>query len=168
MLGVRAPPVKPRRLMETKQRPKTHYTIHSKPNDAFTIRPTHKSQTAIVGFHKFEDAMFIGKMIETYYIRQKELPDTKEVGTLILPNSDEKYDVLHYVYIQEWDFDDLKLLCTRNILDIVSVQDIRNSKNGYSFSGVIYTFEAPLEFYQARYDELYKAMTLNEPDNGPY
>lgn len=168
MLGVRTPPVKPRKLMETNQRPKTHYTIHSKPNDAFTIRPTHKSQTAIVGFRSFDDAMFIGKMIETYYIRQKELPDTKDVGSLILPNSEEKYDVLRYVYIQEWEFDDLKLMCTRNILDIVSVQDIRNSKNGYSFSGVVYKFEAPLEFYQERFDELYKAMTLNDPDDGPY
>ena len=169
MLGIRTPPTKPRKLMETNQRPKTHYTIHSKPNDVFTIRPSHKSQTAIVGFHKFDDAMFIGKMIETYYIRQKELPDTKEVGSLILPSSDQEYDVLHYVYIQEWSFDDIKLLCTRNILDLVSVQNIRKSKGGdYSFSGSVYTFEAPLEFYQERFNELYKAMTLNDPDDGPY
>ena len=165
MLGVRTPPMRPRKLMETNQRPKTHYTIHSKPNDAFTIRPSHKSQTAIVGFHKFDDAMFIGKMIETYYIRQKELPDTKEVGTLILPNSDQEHDVLHYVYIQEWKFDELKLMCTRNVLDVVSVQNIINSiGGGYSFSGSIYKFEAPLEFYQERFEELIKAMTLNDLD----
>jgi hypothetical protein len=164
MLGVRVPPVKPRGKAKTNQRPKTHYTIHTKPNDAFTIRPDEKSQTAIVGFHKFDDAMFIGKMIETYFIRQKELPDTKEAGTLILPMSEQKYDVLHYVYIQEWKFDELKLMCTRNILDVVSVQDIVNSKGGYSFAGVVYKFEAPVEFYQARYDELFKAMTLNDLD----
>jgi hypothetical protein len=126
------------------------------------MRPDEKSKTAIIGFHKYDDAMFIGKMIETYFIRQKELPDTKEAGTLILPSSDQKYDVLHYLYIQEWKFDELKLMCTRNILDVVSVQDIVNSKGGYSFAGVVYKFEAPIEFYQARYDELFKAMTLND------
>lgn len=155
MLGIRTPPVRPRRLLETNQRPKTHYTIHSQPNDAFTIRPSHRSQTAIVGFQSFEDAMFIGKMIETYYVRQNELPDTKEVGSLILPSSDQNHDVLRYVYIQEWVFDDLKLMCTRNILDVVSVQDILKSKEGYLFSGDIYKFDAPLEFYQARFNELY-------------
>ena len=160
MLGVRPPPVKPRGKVKTNQKPKIHYTIHSKPNDAFTMRPSEKSQTAIIGFHKYDDAMFIGKMIETYFIHQKELPDTKEAGKLILPMSEQKYDVLHYVYIQEWKFDELKLMCTRNILDIVSVQDIVNTKDGCSFAGVVYKFEAPVDFYQERFDELFKAVTM--------
>ena len=166
MLGIRAPPVRPRGRAKTNQRPKTHYTIHSKPNDAFTIRPHEKSNTAIVGFHKYDDAMFIGKMIETYFVRQKELPDTKEAGTLILPISEQKVDVLNYLFIQEWKFDELKVMCTRNVLDMVSVQNIVNPRGGYSFAGVVYKFEAPIGFYQERFDELFKAITLSDSDEG--
>lgn len=155
MLGTRHPSARPRGRAKTNQRPKTHYTIHSKPNDAFTLRPDEKSQTAIVGFHKFDDAMIIGKMIEAYLVRQNELPDTKEVGSLILPMSDKKIDVLSYLFIQEWKFDDIKLMCTRNVLDMVSVQNIVNPKGGYSFSGFVYKFEAPIGFYQSRFEELF-------------
>ena len=157
MLGVRPPPLKPRVRFKTNQKPKIHYTIHSKPNDAFTMRPNEKSQTAIIGFHKYDDAMFIGKMIESYFLRQKELPDTKEAGTLILPMSEQKVDVLNYLFIQEWKFDELKLMCTRNVLDVISVQNILNSKGGYSFAGVVYKFEAPVDFYQERFDELFSS-----------
>ena len=165
MLGVRPPPVKPRGRAKTNQKPKIHYTIHSKPNDAFTMRPHEKSNTAIIGFHKYDDAMFIGKMIESYFLRQNELPDTSEVGTLILPMSEQKVDVLNYLFIQEWKFEDLKVMCTRNVLDMVSVQDILNSRGGYSFTGVVYKFEAPPDFYQERFEELFKALsTFNDLD----
>ena len=104
-------------------------------------------------------------MIESYFLRQNELPDTNEVGTLILPMSEQKVDVLNYLFIQEWKFEDLKVMCTRNVLDMVSVQDILSSRGGYSFTGVVYKFEAPPDFYQERFEELFKALsTFNDLD----
>jgi hypothetical protein len=121
-------------------------------NDAFTLRINEKSRTAVVGFTKWDDAILIGKMMETHYIRKKEWPDMQSAGSLILPSASEA-QVLRILYIQEWEFDDLKLLCTRNILDMISVDDILDQKTSYSFSGNSYTFNAPTDFYRDRFEE---------------
>lgn len=149
-----APPTKPRIRPKTNQKPKNYWTIHTHPNDAFTLKISEKVRTSIVGFKEIDDALFIGKMIETHFIRQKEWPDTKSEGTLILPNS-QVGDVLQYIYIQKWVFDDLKMTCTKNFLDMISVDSILNTKNGYSFEGNVFKFDAPIEFYQKRFVELY-------------
>jgi hypothetical protein len=92
-------------------------------------------------------------MLETYFMREKEWPDTKLVGTLVLPSS-KNSDVLSHVYIQKWDFDELKVTCTKNIMDMLSVDALVSTKNGYSFAGDVYKFEAPIEFYRERFDEI--------------
>jgi hypothetical protein len=138
--------------MKTNQRSRNYYTLHSRMNDAFTLRINEKSRTAVVGFTKWDDAILIGKMMETHYIRKKEWPDMQSAGSLILPSASEA-QVLRILYIQEWEFDDLKLLCTRNILDMISVDDILDQKTSYSFSGNSYTFNAPTDFYRDRFEE---------------
>lgn len=148
-----APPAKPRFQPKTNQANKKYFTIHSKPNNAFTLRLAEEARTAIVGFKSVEDAFFVSQMIETHFVHQKEWPDTNSVGPLILPNS-QVGEVLQYVYIHQWSFDDLKMLCTRNVLDMIAVETIQIRKTGYSFSGNSYTFSAPLEFYKERFDEL--------------
>ena len=166
MLGVKSPPFRPAKMAQTNQRPKTYYTIHSHPNDAFTMKINEKQKTTIVGFKDFDDAILIGRMLETHYWRQKELPDMTRVGALILPNPDAG-DVLHHLYVQKWEFDELKLQCTRNILDLLSVDHFKNTKAGYRFMGEIYSFEAnDFDFYRFRFEELLPVN--NDPDNGPY
>lgn len=153
-MATSTPILRPRPIIKTNQSNRNYYTLHSGANDAFTLKINEKSRTSIVGFTKWDDAIFIGKMMETHYIRQKEWPDTRSAGSLVLP-SPPMGDVLHILYIQEWKFDDLKMLCTRNILDMISVDDISTRKSTYSFHGNVYRFEAPIEFYQMRFDELY-------------
>jgi len=136
----------------TDMKKRSYYTIQTKPNDVFTLRISDKMKTAVVGFKEIDDAIFIGKMLESYFIQQKEWPETKLQGTLILPAS--QSDILHHLYVQKWNFEELKLTCTKNILDMISVDSIINTKNGYSFSGEAYKFEAPIEFYQERFNEL--------------
>jgi hypothetical protein len=152
--AVAAPPVKPRLAPKTNQKPKYYWTIHSHPNDAFTLKINEKVRTSVVGFREIDDALFIGKMIETHFVRQKEWPDTRSEGSLILPSS-QVGDVLSHIYVQKWEFNDLKLTCTKNFLDMISVDAIVNTKNGYSFSGNLFKFEAPIEFYKERLDELF-------------
>lgn len=158
---VAAPPDKPRRRSKTIPRPKLFYTIHTRPNDAFTLKLSSETKTSVVGFKDWEDALFIGKMIETHFIKEKEWPDTKEEGPLTLPTS-AIGDVLRYVYIQQWDFDELKLTCTKNFLDLIGVEGIGKKKNGnYTFDGSVYRFHAEWDFYRLRLKELW---FLNEPD----
>ena len=158
---VASPPVKPRRLSKTIPKPKNFFTIHTLPNDAFTIKLDPNSKTSVVGFKDWDDALFIGKMVETYFIREKEWPDTKEAGSLLLPTS-EIGEVLHHLYIQKWDFDELKLICTKNFLDLVEVDSITKKKlGGYTFEGNLFKFQADLDFYRMRLKELW---FVNEPD----
>jgi hypothetical protein len=111
-----------------------------------------------VGFRDWDDAIFVGKMLETYFIHQREWPVTYEVGTLILPSAkDLNPDILYHMYIQQWDFDELKLTCTKNFLDMISVDDIikKKAQGGYTFAGEAYRFEADWDFYRGRLAEIH-------------
>lgn len=149
-----APPIKPVAKSRTNQLPRTYFTIHTHPNDAFTLNMSDKTRTSIVGFREIDDAIYVGRMIETHFIRHKEWPDTRSVGTLVLPLA-QVGDVLRYVYVQKWEFDELKVECTRNFLDFISVDALVDTKKGYSFSGQAYRFDADWDYYRARIGELY-------------
>jgi len=156
-----APPTKPRRTAKTIPKPQNFFTIHTQPNDAFTLKLHDEGRTSVVGFKDWDDALFIGKMIETHFIREKQWPDTREAGSLILPNS-MVGDVLHHIYIQKWDYDELKLTCTKNFLDLIGVDGIIKKKlGGYTFDGNVYRFTADWDFYRLRLKELW---FVNEPD----
>jgi hypothetical protein len=159
---IAAPPSKPRRLAKTIPKPRNFFTIHTHPNDAFTLKLDDNHRTSVVGFSDWDDAMFISKMIETYFISEKEWPDTKKSGSLILPVAHGPEDVLNHLYIQKWEFDELKLVCTRNFLDLIGVENVVKKKvGGYTFDGNMYRFSADWDFYRTRLKELW---IVNEPD----
>lgn len=155
-MPVLSPPNKPVTIKKIRQKPNKYYTLHTHKNDAFTVKINENSRTSIVGFRMWDDAFLIGQMIETYFINNKEWPDTRTPGTLILPNS-QVGDVLSFVHIQQWEFNDLKYMCTSNILDMVSVDNLGTKKTGYAFSGKSMKFSAPIEFYQDRFNLLLSA-----------
>jgi hypothetical protein len=148
-LVITRPPPRP-----TLDRPDKYYTLHSKPNDAFTLKMPYMKRTSIVGFKQWDDALHIGKMIETYFIHNKDWPDTQS-DSLFLPNSQLGERDLEHIYIQMWEFEELKVECTKNMLDMISVEEIM-SKNSSAFSlaGDMITFNAPDEFYRLRFEEL--------------
>ena len=153
MAVILSPPAKPRVKIETIQRGKKYFTIQTNQNHVFTLKAHDNARTSVVGFKKWDDAFFISKMIETYYNEQKEWPVLEIGKTIVLPES-RPSDVLRHLYIQEWEFEELKFECTRNILDFMSIERIVNKKTTYSFNGYQYTFSAPVEFYMIRFDEL--------------
>jgi hypothetical protein len=152
------PPVKPRRASKTNQTNRKYYTLHTNKNDAFTLRVNEKARTSIVGFTDWDNAMFVGKMLETYFVSQMEWPMTYEVGALILPSAQGPTDVLHHLYIQQWEFDELQLTCTRNFLDMISIDEIvkRKAHGGYVFAGSAFTFDTDTDFYRQRLDEIWE------------
>ena len=155
MATISLPPTRPRLNARTKQKPRKYYTIHSNPNNAFTLKINEDIRTAVVGFREITDALTISNMIETHYIEKKEWPDMAQIDTLILPEG--RLTDLVYIFIREWEFDDLKFECTRNILDMISVDQILKKKSSYSFSGNTFQFSAPVEFYQNRFNELFES-----------
>ena len=147
-----APPAPPRVKLPTAQTRRQYYTIHSNRNNAFTLKLNEDTKTAIVGFVKVEDAVVVGNMIETYYIEKKEWPSLYGVDDLSLPEG--RLNHLSHVFVQEWEFDDIKMNCTRNFLDFISVEKLTPKNAKYSLDGNLYIFEAPTEFYRDRLDEL--------------
>jgi hypothetical protein len=132
------------------RKPNNYYTLHSKQNDIFSIKIEECDKTTVVGFKNKSDADFIAKMIETHFLETNEWPYTRNEGTLMLPKS--KVENLQYVFVHQWDFEDLKLTCTGNIMDMVSVDGIIDRNSTYSFTGNLYKFEAPLDFYKDRFE----------------
>jgi hypothetical protein len=60
------------------------------------------------------------------------------------------------LYIQQWNFDELQVTCTKNFLDMISIDDIvkRQAQGGYVFTGKSYSFMAEWDFYRQRLDEI--------------
>jgi len=152
-MATAAPPVRPRIQFSTDQASRKYYTIHSNKNNAFTLKLSEDVRTAIVGFAKMEDAVRVGNMIETYYIEKKEWPDLYGSNELVLPEG--RLGVLAHIFIEQWEFDELKLTCTSNFLDFISVEKLTPKSNKYGLAGDMYIFQAPDDFYRARLAELY-------------
>ena len=152
MATIAAPPRRPPRSIQTRRGGKFYWTIHTHPNNAFTVRMNDDSPTAIVGFKNVDNALVIGKMIETYYMTQQEWPDT--TGQLLLPPPHD--GDLNFLFLQKWDFADLQVECTKNFLSMVAIDNLGTTKRGFNFDGKMLSFEAPIEFYVARLEELFE------------
>jgi len=152
MATIAAPPRRPLgRSIQTRRGGKFYWTIHTHPNNAFSVRVNENSKTALVGFKNVDHAILIGKMIETHYLVQNEWPSTD--GQLILPAPHD--GDLNFLFLQKWDFAELKVECTKNFLSMVAIDNLETTKQGFNFDGKILSFEAPLEFYVVRLAELF-------------
>ena len=153
-----APPQKPRINTRTGFRTRNHYTIHSSPNNLFSLR-TRDDRTAIVAFHRRDDAILMAKMMEVYFRHQKELPPVQKEGddqSLYLPDAKSELQ-LDFLYLNNNEFDDLKVICTQNVLQMITIEQLKEHKQGYSILGNVHLFEAPVEYYRLRFDELFGA-----------
>ena len=110
------------------------------------------SSTSIVGFKNVDNALVIGKMIETYYMTQQGWPDTS--GQLLLPPPHD--GDLNFLFLQKWDFAQLQVECTKNFLSMVAIDNLQTTKRGFNFDGKMLSFEAPAEFYAERLDEIFR------------
>ena len=152
MATIVSPPRRPPRSIQTRRGGKFYWTIHTHPNNAFSVRVNENSKTALVGFKNVDNALVIGKMIETYYMTQQEWPDT--TGQLLLPPPHD--GDLNFLFLQKWDFADLQVECTKNFLSMVAIDNLGTTKRGFNFDGKMLSFEAPIEFYVARLEELFE------------
>ena len=152
MATIVSPPRRPPRSIQTRRGGKFYWTIHTHPNNAFTVRMNDDSPTAIVGFKNVDNALVIGKMIETYYMTQQEWPNTS--GQLLLPPPHD--GDLNFLFLQKWDFAQLQVECTKNFLSMVAIDSLETTKRGFNFDGKMLSFDAPREFYAERLDEIFR------------
>jgi len=143
----------PRALPKTIDRPDRFFTLHTRPNDAFTLKLSEETKVSVVGFTTFEDAHFIAQKMEMHYKRKKEWPTPELDGSIFLPASNQ-LEELTMVAITEWELENLKYYCTSNILDLISVEEIKSQGDSFSFSGNMYKFSAAPEFYQDRFNQI--------------
>jgi hypothetical protein len=93
-------------------------------------------------------------MVETNYNANNEWPNTDVTsGKIYLPRAPPDLE-LSLLIIHGWDFEELKLYCTSNLLDMISVDEITSGDGSFSFSGERYEFSAPTEFYQDRFNQI--------------
>jgi hypothetical protein len=146
-----APP-RPRPTLD--RPPPAFYTIHSRPNNAFTMKLSEDTRTSVVGFKSYDTAYFVGQMVETNYNANNEWPNTDVTsGKIYLPRAPPDLE-LSLLIIHGWDFEELKLYCTSNLLDMISVDEITSGDGTFSFSGDRYSFSAPTEFYADRFNQI--------------
>ena len=146
--------VPPITFRPTIDRPDKFFTLHTRPNTAFAMRLSDDTKISVVGFRTWGDAYFIGQKLELNYKRTQEWPDIDATqGALVLPAYSGE-DALSLVGIREWDLEELKYYCTSNILDLISVEEIKSEDDTYSFAGNMYKFSAPVEFYMERFNEI--------------
>jgi len=146
-----APP-RPRPTLD--RPPPAFYTIHSRPNNAFTMKLSEDTRTSVVGFKSYDTAYFVGQMVETNYNANNEWPNTDVTsGKIYLPRAPPDLE-LSLLIIHGWDFEELKLYCTSNLLDMISVDEITSGDGSFSFSGDRYSFSAPTEFYADRFNQI--------------
>jgi len=140
--------------MLTATRPNIFFTLHTHENNAFALRLKDDMKMSVVGFRSRDSAESLAQKLELNYRRKKEWPgsDLSE-GHLYLPAN--VPDVpLSMIDINEWEFEDLKYICTSNMLDLISVEEIISNGDEWSFAGNTYSFSAPFDFYKERFNQI--------------
>ena len=57
--------------------------------------------------------------------------------------------------IVQWELDKLKIYCMSNMMDLITLNYMKKSLDGFSVGGDTYLINGPLDFYQQRFNELY-------------
>jgi|688.fasta_scaffold66394_1 hypothetical protein len=156
-MSVLSPPQKPVRLPKSDRKEKSAYTINHTHNKLYGVRPSDKSmKISIVSFSNVNHAQKMSVMIEEYRRRTGEWPDfmNDHSDNLFLPD-DANNKKLIELSIVKWDLDELKMCCMNNMLDLITLNYMKKTLDGFSVGGDTYLINGPLEFYQERFSELY-------------
>ena len=146
------PPLKTKELPRSKK----YYTIHSHHKDVFGVRVEDDKPTLMVGFKNEEDALLMGRMLETYYKVTDELPLATTLTNFRLPAVEESVAELDRLFVLHNDAENLLSWCTINFLDFLGVEAILESDSGkYAWDVSIYRAEPEFEMCKERFGYLY-------------
>ena len=135
------PPTLPK--ISTDETARKFYTLHHRTNTAFCI-PHRTQKMAVLSFGRLNDVHIMGHMIENHVKRLGEWPEVGE---------DESMNMLSVI---EWDMEEIKFLCASSYLDLLHVEKLIKTRDGYGISGNRYMFEGNQLFYTTILNQLYE------------
>ena len=158
LCSIIAPPPPKIKKAKTLPRSSKYYTIHSHSNNVFGVRIKDETPTLMVGFKNYEDAHLMGRMLETYYVNNQDLPLACKINEFILPASDESIIELKYLTILQNDVDNLLSWCMVNFLDFLGVEEIieNNDSGKYTWDVSLCNTEPALQLCKERFDYLFE------------
>ena len=155
-------PTKP--LIRTGGREHPLYIINNHPNHVYGIRPKSDNlKICIVSFTNINHAYLMAGMMEEHRHRTKEWPPLLQedgYNSFMLPNSQNMPPDMLELSVEKWNKDKLGVHCAKNMLDLLVLTRITQTKTGYNIGGESYSFNASLEFYQSRFDQLFELMSI--------
>jgi hypothetical protein len=100
----------------------------------------------------------MGHMIENHVKRLGEWPEVGEDESMNIfsGNNLPIENELDMLTVIEWSMDEIKLLCASNYLDLLYVEKLIKTKDGYGISGNRYMFEGTQLFYTTILNQLYE------------
>jgi hypothetical protein len=134
-----------------KNKNQKYYTIHTNDKNIFTLT-IDDCLTCVMAFKKKNDAVFIANMIETYYVEEKEWPDVHQNGSITLPMG--RLNHLVHSGIKEWNYDDIKDMCQKNSLDMMSISNIKTNNEIKFTMTHINCMADSIDFYKNRFEQL--------------
>jgi hypothetical protein len=156
-MSVLSPPKKPVRLPKSDRKSNIAYTINYTRNKVYAVQPSDKSmKISIVSFTNVNHAGKMAGMLEEYRRRTSEWPDfmNDHSNSLFLPDETINNQLVELSIVQ-WDLDELKMNCMNNMLDLITLNYMKKTRDGFSVGGDTYLINGPLDFYQERFNELY-------------
>jgi hypothetical protein len=152
-----APPAKPIiRHMTTDETARKYFTLRHRPNTAFCI-PNRTQKMAILSFDRLDDIHILGHMIESHVKRFNEWPevDDDENMKIYVGQNIPVENELEMLSVVQWEENELKLLCATSYLDLLHIEDLKETPTGFSVKGRRYIFEGNHSFYSTILNDLY-------------
>lgn len=163
---IAAPPKTPTiRVAKTGRTGKKYYTIHNFPNSIMAMKlfDYDHMNFCVVSFSNKRDALLIGNAVQNHVAKVKEYPifnfaDSQSDNAFRVMNYTGPTDVLNgNMYIQDWnELDDLKFYCAAHFFDLITLNRLSPTKDGFIMKGNTFKFEASQEFYTQRLEYLYE------------
>lgn len=115
-------------------------------------------KTATVVFKRRKDAVFMAKIIEEHVVGEKEWPNVSVVDNVfsLYGNGTTAHpDEAGLIEVRSWEIDRLRVFCVTAYLDIVSLDSVEKTRDGFKLNGDLLKLSVPVEFYIERLGYLY-------------
>lgn len=151
---------RPPKTPPTEVRSQRVYTLHSSPNNVFAWNLDNENmKTATVVFKRKRDATFMSNIIQEHVLREKEWPNVSVVNNVFslygngMNAHPYESDIIE---VRSWEIDRLRVFCVTAYLDIVSLDSVEKTREGFKLNGELLSLSVPIEFYVDRLGYLYE------------
>jgi hypothetical protein len=106
-------------------------------NNALALRATQDSdKTAMIAFTRESDVLTMGTMLENHYRTYKEWPELVINSSIkIYSGNNNVKDELKFLQPAEWSPEELTVVCCSRFMDILQIDELFETKNGYNIKG---------------------------------